>query len=238
MGGTVSVEISRHRLTFHVNLPLCRWRTPDPRRLSIAPTHGSFFAIGWQAPCAPWCEHYATVHSDTHDRRIGGCRESKNLQTQGPQQRGGGGFRLRTRASRLALTDLASGAGRAGFAKRAGSSLGQHAIRAPFNSVWRTASSENLPAINVHLRRRPLAATKLVKSTFIVPRTNGRKGKTVALGRISGNMGSGMISRESGCGKRHQSRSGTLASGGIGLGVDVGVNVAQEFLPQRKLKRQ
>jgi hypothetical protein len=95
---------------------------------------------------------------------------------------------------------------------------------------------------NLHYQRSNLQGTwprlgYAVKSTFIVPRTNGRKGKTVAWGRISGNMGSGMISRV----WMPASAAGVgagLASGGIGLGVDVGVNVAREFLPQRKLKRR
>lgn len=129
------------------------------------------------------------------------------------------------------------GQGPAGFAKRAGSSLGQHAIKGAIQLGVGAWHHENL-----HYQRSNLQGTwprlgYAVKSTFIVPRTNGRMGKTVALGRISGNMGSGMISRV----WMPASAAGVgagLASGGIGLGVDVGVNVAHEFLPQRKLKRR
>lgn len=68
-----------------------------------------------------------------------------------------------------------------------------------------------------------------VKSTFIVRRTN-KPGKTVALGRVSGNMGAGMLSR---AWMPAASVGGGVASGGIGLGADVGANVAREFWPQK-----
>ena len=73
-----------------------------------------------------------------------------------------------------------------------------------------------------------------VKHTFIVPKTNKRGKKTVALGRISGNMGAGMISQ---AWAPAASVGAGVASGGIGLGADVGVNMAREFWP-RKHKRQ
>ena len=68
-----------------------------------------------------------------------------------------------------------------------------------------------------------------MKSTFIVPGTN-KPGKTVALGKVSGNPGAGMVSQAwlpaAGIGAG-------LASGGIGLGADVGANVAREFWPRK-----
>jgi hypothetical protein len=71
-----------------------------------------------------------------------------------------------------------------------------------------------------------------VKSIFIVPRTD-RKGKTVAAGRIAGNIGGGLVSRA------WQPASAAdigarLASGGIALGADVGFQVAHEFWPRGK----
>jgi len=74
-----------------------------------------------------------------------------------------------------------------------------------------------------------------VKSTFWVPRNN-RPGHTVALGRVSGNMGSGLISRA----WMPASAAGVgagVATGGIGIGADVGVNVAKEFWPRHNKRR-
>src|SRR5437763_9411312 len=76
-----------------------------------------------------------------------------------------------------------------------------------------------------------------VKHTFIVPKTNRRGKKTVALGRISGNMGAGMVSRA----WQPASAAGVgagLASGGIGLGADVGANMAREFWPHKHKHKQ
>jgi hypothetical protein len=71
-----------------------------------------------------------------------------------------------------------------------------------------------------------------VKRTFIVPKSNRPGKKTVALGRISGNMGTGMISRAWQPASAAGLGSG-LATGGIGLGADVGVNMAREFWPRK-----
>ena len=128
------------------------------------------------------------------------------------------------------------GGGAAGFAKRAGSSFGQHVVKGTIElgvSAWHHE--------NLHYQRSGLQGNwprlkYAVKSTFIVPRTN-RPGKTVALGRVSGNLGAGLISRA----WQPASTAGVgagLASGGIGLGMDVGVNVAREFWPQKKPKHR
>jgi hypothetical protein len=124
------------------------------------------------------------------------------------------------------------GGGVGGFTKRFASSLGQHAIKYGIQSGVAGIRHENL-----HYQRSNLQGTwprmkYAVKSTFIVPRTN-RPGKTVAMGRISGNLGAGMISRA----WQPASTAGLgagLASGGIGLGADVGVHVAREFWPRKK----
>jgi hypothetical protein len=57
------------------------------------------------------------------------------------------------------------------------------------------------------------------------------------MGRIAGNMGAGVISRA----WQPASVAGFgagLASGGIGMGADVGVHVAREFWPPGKPKRR
>lgn len=124
------------------------------------------------------------------------------------------------------------GRGGTGLGKRFGSALATGAVKHTIQFGVGTALHEDL-----HYQRSNLHGTwprlgYAVKSTFIVPKTN-RPGKTVALGRISGAMGSGLISRA----WQPASAAGVgagLASGGIGLGADVGANVAREFWPRHK----
>lgn len=128
------------------------------------------------------------------------------------------------------------GKGPAGFAKRAGSSLGQHALKGTIQLGVGAWHHENLHYQRSNLQGKWPRLKYAVKSTFIVPRTGNRKGKTVAMGRVAGNMGAGMISRV----WQPASAAGVgagVASGGIGLGADVGANVAREFWP-RKHKKQ
>jgi hypothetical protein len=124
------------------------------------------------------------------------------------------------------------GGGAAGFGKRFASSLGQHAIKGVIElgvGAWRHEDLRYHPS---GLQGTWPRMKYAVKSTFIVPRTNGA-GKTVAVGRISGNFGAGLISRA----WQPASTAGVgagLVSGGIGLGADVGYHVAREFWPHRK----
>jgi hypothetical protein len=124
------------------------------------------------------------------------------------------------------------GRGPAGFAARFGSSFGQHVVKGSIQFGVAAWHHENL-----HYQRSNLHGTLprmkyAVKATFIVPKTNRPGRKTVALSRISGNMGAGLISRA----WQPASAAGLgagLASGGIGLGADVGVNMAREFWPRK-----
>jgi len=128
------------------------------------------------------------------------------------------------------------GQGAGGFAKRFGSHLAQHAVKETIQLGVGAWHHEDL-----HYQRSNLQGTwprmkYAVKSTFIVPRTN-RPGKTFALGRVSGNLGAGLISRA----WQPASTAGIgagLASGGIGLGADVGIHVAREFWPRRPIARR
>jgi hypothetical protein len=121
------------------------------------------------------------------------------------------------------------GRGPDGFAKRAASGLGKHIIKETIQAGVAAAHHENLHYQPSNLNGTLPRVEYAVKSTFIVPRTN-KPGKTVALGRLSGNLGAGMISQAwmpaAGIGAG-------LASGGIGLGADVGANVAREFWPPK-----
>jgi hypothetical protein len=128
------------------------------------------------------------------------------------------------------------GQGPAGFGKRLASGLGRHVVKTGIEAGVGGLRHEDL-----HYHRSNLHGTMprlkyAVKSTFIVPRKN-RPGKTIALGRISGNMGAGVISRA----WQPASTAGLgagLASGGIGLGADVGLHVGEEFWPRHKKARR
>jgi hypothetical protein len=125
--------------------------------------------------------------------------------------------------------------GAGGFAKRVGSGFATHVVEGTIQTGVAAIHHENLHYQRSNLDGRWPRVKYAVKSTFIVPRTN-RKGKTVALGRISGGMGAGMISRT----WQPASAAGVgagLASGGIAIGADVGANVAREFWPHKGQKR-
>ena len=124
------------------------------------------------------------------------------------------------------------GQGAAGYVKRFGSSVARGAVKQGIQLGVSTWHHENL-----HYQRSDLQGTwprvqYAVKSTFIVPRTD-KPGKTFAAGRVAGNVGAGVISRA----WQPASTAGLgagLASGGIGIGADVGLNVAREFWPRKK----
>src|SRR5689334_1226490 len=83
------------------------------------------------------------------------------------------------------------GGGIGGFAKRAGSSFGTHVAKGSIEFGVATLHHENLHYQRSNLQGKWPRLKYAVKSTFIVPRTNHKKGKTVAAGRIAGNMGAG-----------------------------------------------
>jgi hypothetical protein len=129
------------------------------------------------------------------------------------------------------------GRGPAGAVKRFGSNLGQHALKEGIQFGVAAAHHENL-----HYQRSNKHGTLprmgyALKSTFIVPKTNKPGKKTVAMGRVAGNMGAGVISRA----WQPASTAGLgagLATGGIGLGADVGANMAREFWPRKHKRRR
>lgn len=151
----------------------------------------------------------------------------------GPKALAGAGAHAALNQARNAPHEWGRGVG--GFAKRFGSAMGQHVAKETIQFGVAAARHENL-----HYQRSNLQGTwprvkYAVKSTFVVPRTN-KPGRTVAMSRITGNLGAGLISRA----WQPASTAGIgagLASGGIGLGADVGVNVAREFWPQKKHRR-
>jgi hypothetical protein len=127
------------------------------------------------------------------------------------------------------------GRGPVGVVKRFGSSLGTHVAKESIQFGVAAAHHENLHYQPSNKKGTLPRMGYAVKRTFIVPKTNKPGKKAVALGRVSGNMGAGLISRAWQPASAAGIGSG-LASGGIGLGADVGVNMAREFWP-RKHKR-
>jgi len=124
------------------------------------------------------------------------------------------------------------GKGPLGFGKRFASGLGRHVVKTGIQAGVGGLRHEDLRYHRSNLHGTFPRLKYAVTSTFWVPRKN-RAGKTVAFGRISGNIGSGLISRA----WQPASTAGLgagLATGGIGLGADVGVHVAQEFWPRHK----
>jgi len=126
------------------------------------------------------------------------------------------------------------GQGARGFIKRFGSSVGTRAIKETIQFGVGTSLHEDLHYYPSNRHGTWTRVEYAVKSTFVVPRTNG-PGHTVALGRITGGFGSGLVSRI----WQPASVAGIgagFASGGISIGVDVGMNVAREFWPRKHAK--
>lgn len=127
------------------------------------------------------------------------------------------------------------GRGPGGFAKRIGSGFGESAVKGTIEMGVGTALHEDLHYRRSHLKGKWPRLKYAVKRTFVVPRTRGG-GKTVAAGRIAGNMGAGVASRAWMPASAAGMGAG-VASGGVGIGADVGANVAREFWPQKKKHR-
>jgi hypothetical protein len=122
------------------------------------------------------------------------------------------------------------GGGVAGYAKRYGSSLGQHAVKGTIQigvGAWHHEDQRYYRS-NQHGTWPRLKYA--VTNTFVVRRKK-QPGRTLALGRISGSLSAGLISRA----WQPASAAGIgagLASGGTTVGADVGINVAREFWPR------
>lgn len=127
------------------------------------------------------------------------------------------------------------GSGAAGFGKRVVSGFGQHVVSGTIEFGVGALHHEDLHYHSSNLQGTMPRLEYAVKSTFIVPRTNQR-GHTVAAGRIAGGVGGGLISRAWQPASAASLGAG-VASGGIALGADVGINVAREFWPRHERRR-
>jgi hypothetical protein len=126
------------------------------------------------------------------------------------------------------------GQGAGAFAKRFISGFGTHVVKGTIETGVAVIHHENLRYQRSNLTGAWPRIEYALKSTFMVPRSNG-DGKTVSVARISGAVGGGLISRL----WQPASVAGVgagFATGGILIGADLGVNVAREFWPHKHHK--
>jgi hypothetical protein len=123
------------------------------------------------------------------------------------------------------------GRGWEGFAKRAGNSFGQRAIKATVELGVSEWTHEDLHYHRLgeggFFRRLRHAAV----STFWVRRDNGT-GNTFAVGRVSGAFAAGQISR-TWMPARVADFGAGMQTFGSAMGLDVGFNVFREFWPRK-----
>ena len=122
------------------------------------------------------------------------------------------------------------GQGAAGFGKRMASGFAGHAVKTSIEFPIAAIRHEDL---RYHRSTEsgfgPRLRHALVSTVITQKTTTGQK--TVASGRIAGSFGSGLISRAWQPAMYH-SVAGGFATGGISLGADAAVHVAEEFWPR------
>ena len=123
------------------------------------------------------------------------------------------------------------GRGPSGFGKRLASGFATHVVK---NSIQYGVAGIRHEDLQYHRSDKrgfgPRLKHALVSTVVTRKTTTGRR--TVASGKISGAMGSGLISRAWQPARFHTLSSG-LATGGITLGAEAGANVAREFWPRK-----
>lgn len=128
------------------------------------------------------------------------------------------------------------GRGPTGVAKRFGSGFAHYAVK---DTIQRGVGGLLHEEQNNYVRAdKPGFVPKLksaAENTFWVKHRNSNK-RYPAVGRLSGDFGSGLISRLWQPASLHTVSSG-LASGGISVGADFGWNLAREYMPPHRNKR-
>lgn len=112
------------------------------------------------------------------------------------------------------------------------SGMGTHVIK---NSIQYPVAALRHEDLRYHRSTRQGVAPRMkhaLVSTVVTRKTTSGK-KTVAAGRISGAMGSGVIAST-----WAPAAAGGAATGGISLGAVAATNVAREFWPQKKNARR
>lgn len=125
------------------------------------------------------------------------------------------------------------GGGAAGFGRRFGSSMGTGVLNGTIALGIGALRHEDFHYYKSHKQGTWPRVKYAVASTFITRKTN-RPGRTVAAGRLSGAMGSGLIAQ---AWQPAASIGGGLSTGGISIGAAVATNITREFLPERKHNR-
>lgn len=125
------------------------------------------------------------------------------------------------------------GRGPAGFAKRLGSGAAHYVVK---DGIQRGVGAALHEEQNNYVRaNKPGFGPKLksaAQNTFWVKHKNSNK-RYPAVGRLSGDFGSGMASRLWQPARLHTVSSG-LATGGISVGADFGWNLAREYMPEHR----
>jgi len=125
------------------------------------------------------------------------------------------------------------GQGGRGYAKRFASGFGQRAVKGTIQygvGTLRHEDPRSTKPLKPHGFRPKMKDA--VRNTFTVRRFGHQK-RGVAAGRISGAVGSGLVSQAWQPAAAAGIGAG-LASGGIALGADLGINTAREFIPDKK----
>jgi hypothetical protein len=128
------------------------------------------------------------------------------------------------------------GRGVAGFGKRVGAGFAQHAVK---NSIQYGVAGLRHEDLHYYRSKKrgfgPRLRHALVSTVVTRKTTTGKR--TGAAGRVSGAMGSGLISRAWQPARLHTVSSG-VATGGMVLGADAATNVAREFWPRGKHRKR
>src|SRR5204863_7708930 len=154
------------------------------------------------------------------------------VQTGDVRQARPAGVGARAGVNQLRKSPKQWGGGPAGFGKRMASGMGTHVVK---NSIQYGVAAARHEDLHYYRSNRkgvgPRLRHALVSTVVTRKTTNGKK--TVAAARISGAMGSGVISTA-----WAPAAAGGVATGGISLGATAGANVAREFWPRKKHVRR
>jgi hypothetical protein len=124
------------------------------------------------------------------------------------------------------------GRGMDGFAKRAGNSFGQRAVKATVELGVSDFTHEDLHFHRLGEGSVWTRVKHVMLGTFWVPRDNG-PGHTLAAGRITGAFAAGQASRIWMPARVANFGAGVRTSGGT-LGLDVGTDLFREFWPRKR----
>jgi hypothetical protein len=124
------------------------------------------------------------------------------------------------------------GRGAGGFGRRLASGMGTHAVATSIEYGVGHALHEER---SYHRSSDPRLRARLksaLGNTFLVYHRGSNK-RRPAVGRVSGAIGGGLVSRLWAPASAHTLAAG-MGTAGLSLGIDFGVNMAREYLPRRR----